>query len=119
MDDDSLRTAVRAIEAGNEDANLGGGVYKQRVAREGEGKSGGFRTIVLFKSGARSIFAYGFRKSQRDNITTAELAAFKSLAREYLEVDESFIERLLAEGKLTEIVDHANEVEDDENNEED
>ena len=117
MDDESLRVAVRAIEAGNEDANLGGGVYKQRVARKGEGKSGGFRTIVLFKIGTRSIFAYGFSKSQRDNITADELAAFKALARDYLEVGEFVIERLLAEGKLTEIVDHANEDEDDENEE--
>lgn len=72
----------------------------------------------MFKSGERSIFAYGFSKNQRDNITAAELAAFKRLAREYLEVDDVFIERLLEEGTLTEIVDHANEDEDNEDNEE-
>lgn len=74
---------------------------------------------MLFKSGKRAIFAYGFAKSRRDNISAAELTAFKSLAREYLGVDEASIERLLAEGKLTEIVDHADENEDEENNESD
>lgn len=108
------RQAIEEIEAGKEDANLGGGVYKQRVARQGAGKSGGFRTIVPFKSGLRSVFAYGFAKNERDNITPVEPAAFKKLANEYLNLDEDVIERLLAEGKLTEIIDDADEENDEE-----
>jgi hypothetical protein len=28
------------------DADLGGGLFKKRIARQGQGKSGGFRTLV-------------------------------------------------------------------------
>ncbi len=73
---------------------------------------------MLFKSGARSVFAYGFAKNQRDNISPAELAAFKKLADKYLNLDDAFIDRLLAEGKLTEIEDDAETEFDDEENDE-
>lgn len=55
------------------DADLGGGVIKQRFARLGQGKSGGFRSIVLFRRGARAFFVYGFAKNDRDNIDRQEL----------------------------------------------
>ena len=73
---------------------------------------------MLFKSGERSVFAYGFAKNQRDNISPSELAAFKKLADKYLNLDDAFIDRLLVEGKLTEIVDHAEAEDDDEENDE-
>ena len=41
-----------------------GGVIKQRLAREGQGKSGGFRSIVLFRRGEKAFFVYGFAKSE-------------------------------------------------------
>jgi len=62
------------------DADLGGGVIKQRVAREGQGKSGGFRTMILFKLGSRAFFVHGFAKNEQDNLDDAELAALKKLA---------------------------------------
>jgi hypothetical protein len=43
--DQELCEAVRRAERGLIDADLGGGVIKQRLAREGQGKSGGFRII--------------------------------------------------------------------------
>ena len=48
------------------------------------GKSGGFRTIILFRAGARAFFVHGFAKSGQDNIRDDELAAFKMLAAELL-----------------------------------
>ena len=78
--DAALRKAVEGAERGLVDAELGGGVIKQRIAREGGGKSGGFRTIVLFRSGERAIFVHGFAKNERDNIDEDELRAFKMLA---------------------------------------
>jgi len=57
--DDELREAVNQLEAGQTDADLGGGVYKIRIARPGEGKSGGYRVIVFFKSEERTFFVYG------------------------------------------------------------
>lgn len=63
--DDLLREAVERAERGLIDADLGGGIIKQRVARKGEGKSGGYRTVVAFRSGYRAMFLFGFAKSGR------------------------------------------------------
>jgi hypothetical protein len=61
--DDDLREAIERAEKGLIDANLGGHVIKQRIARDGEGKSGGFRSIIFFKAGDKAIFVHGFEKS--------------------------------------------------------
>jgi hypothetical protein len=61
----ALRDAVDRAQRGQIDADLGGEVIKQRVARPGRGKSKGFRTIILFRRGARAFFIYGFSKAQR------------------------------------------------------
>jgi hypothetical protein len=63
--DGELKTMVNQLETGQADADLGGGVYKVRVARSGEGKSGGYRVIVFFKSKERLFYVYGFAKSTR------------------------------------------------------
>ena len=80
--DGELKEAVARLEAGQAEADLGGGVYKMRVARPGEGKSGGYRVIVFFRSEERTFFVYGFAKSARDNIDQGELRMFKEEARE-------------------------------------
>jgi hypothetical protein len=80
LDDQTLLGAARAVAEGRFDADLGGGVYKQRVARRGGGKSGGFRTIILFRVGGHSFFAHGFAKSEKANISAVELRALKRLA---------------------------------------
>lgn len=61
----------KAIEAADlkPDADLGGGVIKQRVARPNQGKSGGYRTIVLYRRGDQAFFVYGFSKNDKGNIT--------------------------------------------------
>ena len=68
ISDNELKELVNQFEKGKIDADLGGDVYKMRVARSGEGKSSGFRVIVLFRRGERTFFVYGFSKSDRDNI---------------------------------------------------
>ena len=68
ISDDALKAAAAEIEAGSFDADLGGHVFKQRIARDGQGKLGGYRTIVLFKQSERAFFVYGFAKNERDNI---------------------------------------------------
>jgi hypothetical protein len=80
ISDLALCEAVRSAENGLIDANLGGGVIKQRIVRKGQGKSGGFRSIVLFRQGERTFFVYGFSKNSRDNIRKYELKAFRALA---------------------------------------
>jgi hypothetical protein len=103
ISDDALREAVARAHAGRIDADLGGGVIKQRVARPGQGKSGGFRTVILFRRNARAFFVYGFAKSDRDNIQTDELKAFRKLAGELFRIDDRALAAALANGTITEI----------------
>jgi hypothetical protein len=64
--DDELKAIVNdVLEEGQAEADLGGGVYKARIARPGEGKSSGYRVIVYFRSGERTFYVYGFAKSSR------------------------------------------------------
>jgi hypothetical protein len=98
-----LVDAVARAEQGRVDADLGGGVIKQRVARPGQGKSGGYRTIVFFRRGERAIFAYGFAKSDRANIDADEEKQFKEAARHVLRLTEKQIDELLKNGDLVEV----------------
>jgi hypothetical protein len=94
---------VQHAESGLIDADLGGGVIKQRVARPGKGKSGGYRTLILFRQGDRAIFAFGFAKSAQANISKADLALLKDAAAEALEWNGDELDRLVASGTLVEI----------------
>jgi hypothetical protein len=76
------------------EADLGSRVFKFRLAREGEGKSDGARTIVAMKEGDRAVMMFGFEKKDLDNITTKELKSLKKLARQYLDRSSEEIERL-------------------------
>jgi hypothetical protein len=102
--DSALMKAVLEAERGLVGADLGGGVIKQRVAREGGGKSGGFRTIILFRLGERAFFIHGFAKSDRDNIRDDELAAFKMLAVEMLGYDDAALTAAMTAGVLVEVL---------------
>lgn len=104
IDDAMLCDAVRRAEDGLIDADLGGGVIKQRIARKGQGKSGGFRSIVLFRRGNRAFFVYGFAKSGRDNIRKDELRAFRRLADEMLGLDDTALQAAMANGTVTEVI---------------
>ncbi|MDR1785765.1 MAG: type II toxin-antitoxin system RelE/ParE family toxin [Spirochaetaceae bacterium] len=98
-----LLAMVNRIEAGHAEANLGGGVFKERVARPGAGKSGGYRVILFFKSGDRAFFVYGFTKSARGNISRKELRAYKEAAKDYLRMTDEQINERIARGQLIEI----------------
>lgn len=82
IDDTDLREAVNRAENGLIDADLGGGVIKQRIARQG--KSGGYRSIILFKQSDKAFIVYALAKSNRANITREELVIFKQAADVYL-----------------------------------
>jgi hypothetical protein len=85
------------------DADLGGGVYKFRLARGGEGDSGGSRTIVAMKRGERVVMMYGFEKKDIANISPKDLKAFKKLAKEYLQRTNEEMEKLVKIEELVEI----------------
>lgn len=96
---------MQRAESGLVDADLGGGVIKQRVARPGKGKSGGYRTLILFRQGDRAIFAFGFAKSAQANISKADLALLKDAAAEALGWRGEELDRLVTSGTLVEIED--------------
>ena len=104
LGDATLCKAFVDAERGLIDADLGGGVIKQRIARPGEGKSGGFRVVILYKRGKRGFFVYGFAKSERANIARDELAALRELASQMLAYDETEIAKAIASGPLIEVI---------------
>ena len=99
----SLREAIARAEKGTIDADLGGHVIKQRIARQGQGKSGGYRTIIVFKKGDKAFFVYGFAKSERENIDQGETDAFKKAAKALLSLSDKQIHKLIENGELTEV----------------
>jgi len=86
-------------------ASLGGDVYKQRIAREGEGKRGGHRVIVYFKNEYRTFFSFGFSKNDQDNISQKELRAFREDAKEDFLLTDEQIDVRLKRGTFIEIIE--------------
>ena len=101
--DKSLAEAVLGAERGLIDADLGGGLIKQRVARPGQGKSGGFRTLIAFRRGERAVLLFGFAKNERANIDDDELDEWRQVGRTYLELDDKGVEAAIAANELTEV----------------
>jgi hypothetical protein len=110
ISNEALLEAVGRAERGLIDADLGGGVIKQRVARAGQGKSGGFRTIILYRTAERAFFVYGFAKSRRENIDDDEEADFRKAASHVLRLSEKHLARLLDKGLFSEVHDHGEEI---------
>lgn len=106
VEDAALVAAIRQIEVGRVDADLGGGIVKQRVARRGQGKSGGYRTIIAYRSGDRAVFLHGFAKSDVDNIDTDDLERLKGAAKQMLSWDEAQVAKQLVTGAWLEIDDN-------------
>jgi hypothetical protein len=93
------------------DADLDGGVIKQRVARPGQGRSGGFRVLLAYRAKTRSIFLFGFAKSARGNIEDDELETARGIARFWLDADEKTLARALTVG-IVEVVDYGEDEKD-------
>lgn len=103
LTDEMLIKAAKEIAQGLIDANLGDNLIKKRLAREGQGKKGGFRTIVGFQKEHRTIFIYGFAKNQRNNINEQEEKALKKLAQLLLNVSNSELKEIIIKGDLYEV----------------
>lgn len=104
ISDAILREAVTRAENGQIDADLGGEVIKQRIARPGHGRSKGYRTIIFFRRGAKAFFIYGFSKSRRANIEDVEAAQFKEAAKHVLALTGKQLANLLENGDFTEVL---------------
>jgi len=103
LTDNDLKRAVEEINMGLDDGNLGGGLYKKRVAIQGKGKRGGYRTLLAFKQGERAFFVYGYAKNERANINIKELTVYKKLSRKLLGMEEKCLDDLLIQEKLIEV----------------
>jgi len=103
IDDQSLRAAIERAEQGLIDADLGGGLIKQRVARPGRGRSSGYRMIVGYRVKDRAVFLLGFAKNERENIEDNELLSLRETAERWLAADAARIQRELELGNLQEI----------------
>ncbi|MBA4050822.1 MAG: addiction module toxin RelE [Erythrobacter sp.] len=110
MSDAKLVASIDQAEQGLIDADLGGGLIKQRVARQGEGKSGGYRTLVFFRHEDRAVFAFGFAKSGKANLNAIELRTYKRAAGIMLGLTQAQIGTEVREGRLFEVNDDAQDL---------
>jgi hypothetical protein len=102
--DTDLVAAAGEVGRGEYEADLGGGVFKKRIARSGAGKSGGYRVILFFRKDERLFFSYVFAKSSRANIKDDELRDFKRSATAYLErFTDKNLAGLIEQGQIKEI----------------
>jgi hypothetical protein len=109
MLDKRLIEAIERAERGVIDADLGGGLIKQRVARAGQGRSGGYRVWVAYRARSRAVFMYAFAKNERDNIDPAELQTAREVAASWLSADTTRIQQALETGEIQEILDGGQE----------
>lgn len=103
LDDFSLCNAVSEMTAGLYEADLGGGLLKKRIARRGQGKRGGFRTLVATNKETRWVFIYGFPKNERSNIDKDEEEALKKLALWLLSLTPQALEKAKSDDELMEV----------------
>ena len=101
--DTSLREAIERAQRGVIDADLGGGLIKQRVARAGQGRSSGFRMIVAYRAMGRAVFLYGFAKNDRDNIDADQLQALRVIGANWLSASDEIVRQAQDDGDLLEI----------------
>jgi len=104
LSDLALCSAVREMAQGLIDADLGSGLVKKRIARPGQGKRGGFRTLLATNRVSRWVFVFGFPKNERSNIDRDESTALKKLAAHLLSMAEPAVVRAVLAGELTELV---------------
>jgi hypothetical protein len=105
LPDNSLLEAIQRAERGLVDADLGGGLIKQRLARQGQGRSGGYRAIVAYRAKGRAVFLFGFAKNELENIGSGELLSLRSNAAYWLNLTPANLHRSLKDRALEEVDD--------------
>ena len=100
LPDKALLDAVEEMSRGLVDADLGGQLFKKRVALDGRGKRGGARTLLAFRSDDKAFFIYGFTKNARANIDERELKALQLYAKTLLNLSKSDLDKAVRAGEL-------------------
>lgn len=103
LSDALILNAVAEMERGLIDADLGGGVFKKRIALPNRGKSGSVRALIATNKNDRWFFVLGFEKNQKDNIGKTELNALKESAKTMLTLSEAQLDLVLTTHSLKEI----------------
>lgn len=103
ISDLDLTKAVERINKGLIDADLGGSLIKQRIARKGQSRSRGYRTILVCVKESRYFFIYGYAKSDKDNLTNSEMREFKKLAQIFSTLSDKQLKELLKQKSLIEV----------------
>lgn len=98
-----LRQAVHEMEVGLVDADLGGHVYKKRIALKGHGKRGGVRSIIAYRASDKAFFIFGYAKNAKDNMSAEEKKIAKAFASELLAYSDEQLNTLFKNGKLIEV----------------
>jgi len=98
-----LCEAVERAEKGLIDADLGGCIIKQRVSRNGQGRSSGYRILIAVRLKKRYVFMYGFAKNEKANISVDELVVIKDFGSVWLNADDNSIKSAINMGKLLEV----------------
>jgi hypothetical protein len=106
---ESLREVVARAERGLIDADLGGGLIKQRVARQGQGRSGGYRMMIPCRAKDRAVYFYGFAKSDRENLSQNELMTARKVAADFLATDADGLARAIEEDEIEEVTNDEEE----------
>ncbi len=96
----NLLTAIDNISKNYGIVSLGGGLFKVRVAKLGQGKRGSFRTIIVYKESDRAVFIYGFSKSEKDNLDREELKYFRKLAKDLFLIKKSEYLKMIKSGEF-------------------
>lgn len=100
-----IQGAIDELQNGLHDGNLGGDIYKKRIAINNRGKRDGGRTIIAFKAGNNIFCLQGYPKSKKENITDEELTSFRKIAKDYFSRDETEIDVLIEIDELIEVKD--------------
>ncbi|MCX8515277.1 MAG: type II toxin-antitoxin system RelE/ParE family toxin, partial [Burkholderiales bacterium] len=103
FEDSSLIQAIHEMQDGLFDAELGGNLYKKRIARHGAGKSSGYRTIIATKLKDRWFFIFGFAKNEKDNISNNELKALQRFGELLLNFTDAEIKKAITEKHIVEV----------------
>lgn len=101
--DAALAEAISRAERGLIDADLGSCLIKQRIGRPGQGRSGGYRTVIAYRAKDRAFFLFGFAKNEQDNIGSVDERELADFGTMLLGLDRQDLQTVIEDGELTEI----------------
>jgi hypothetical protein len=106
--DSALLRVADEVLAGQVEADLGGCLFKKRLAREGGGKRSGYRVLIGYKkpNSDRLVFLYAFAKNARASISDKEKEALSLVAEAFISASDAEVNLLLEAGSVTEVHHH-------------